>query len=106
AVMDSVIPYLENSSSSIIITLDDRHDGSSQAQWSVEGLRSITLKLLEFGYKDYFSNHYNKLAGQIIMATTIRHELCNCTLFQTSSSSFASSLGCHLRTVTGTTNRH
>ena len=38
------------SSTSLFITLDDRYDGLSQAQWSVGGLRSITLELLEFGY--------------------------------------------------------
>ena len=38
------------SSVALFITLDGKYDGSSQAQWSVVGLRSITLKLLEFWY--------------------------------------------------------
>ncbi|TMW89475.1 hypothetical protein EJD97_017125, partial [Solanum chilense] len=38
------------SSSSLFITLDDRYDGSSQAQRSVGGLHSKSLELLEFGY--------------------------------------------------------
>ncbi|TMW83318.1 hypothetical protein EJD97_002146, partial [Solanum chilense] len=50
AVMDSVVPYFANSSAALFITLDGRYDGVFQARWSVEGLRSITLKLLEFGY--------------------------------------------------------
>ena len=37
---------------SLLITLDGKYDRSSQAQRSVEGLRSKTLKLLEYGYWD------------------------------------------------------
>ena len=40
------------SSASLFITLDGRYDGSSQAQRSVEGLCSIALEVLEFGYWD------------------------------------------------------
>ena len=80
AVMDSIVPYFANSSAALFITLDCRYDGSSQAQRSVEGLRSITLKLLEFGYWDYFSDHQDELAGRMVMATMIRHALRNPTL--------------------------
>ena len=78
------------SSAALFITLDGRYDGSSQAQWSFEGLRSKTLELLEFGYWDYFSDLHEKLAGQTVMATTVRHALRNPTLGQNSSSSFRS----------------
>ena len=72
----------------LFITLDGRYDGSSQAQRSVEGLRSKTLKLLEFGYWDYFSDHHDEPAGRTIIATTVCHALRNPTLGQTSPSSF------------------
>ena len=52
AVMDSIVPYIADSSSSLFITLDGRYDVSSQPQLSVEGLRSTTLNLLELGYWD------------------------------------------------------
>ena len=78
------------SSASLFITLDGRYDGSSQAQRSVEGLRSKTLKLLEFGYWDYFSELHDEPAGLTVMATTVRHALRNPTLGQTSPSSFSS----------------
>ena len=42
------------SSAAFFITLDGWYDGSSEAQRSVEGLRFKTLKLLEYGYWDYF----------------------------------------------------
>ncbi|TMW82830.1 hypothetical protein EJD97_004626, partial [Solanum chilense] len=90
AVVVSVVPYFENPSATFFITLDGRYDGSSQAQRSVEGLRSITLELLEFGYWDYFSDHLDKPAGRIVMATTVRHALRNPRLGQTSPSSFSS----------------
>ncbi|TMW93523.1 hypothetical protein EJD97_011546, partial [Solanum chilense] len=90
AVMDSVVPYFANSSAALFITLDCRYDGSSQAQRSVEGLRSITLKLLEIRYWDYFSDHHDEPAGRTVMATTVRHALRNPTLGQTSPSSFSS----------------
>ncbi|TMW97921.1 hypothetical protein EJD97_004784, partial [Solanum chilense] len=78
------------SSAALFITLDDRYDGSSQAQRSVEGLRSKTLKLLEFGYWDYFFELHDEPAGWTIMDTTVRHTLRNPTLGQTSPSSFSS----------------
>ncbi|TMW95583.1 hypothetical protein EJD97_008635, partial [Solanum chilense] len=89
-VMDSVVPYFINSSATLFITLDGRYDGSSQAQQSVEGFCSITLKLLEFGYWDYLFDNHGEPAGQTVMATMVRHALRNHTLGQTSPSSFSS----------------
>ena len=37
------------SSGTLFITHDGRYDRSSEAQWSVEGLHSKTLQLLEYG---------------------------------------------------------
>ena len=62
-VMDSVVPYFANSSTALFITLDGRYDGSSEAQRSIEGLRSKTLELLEYGYWDYFTDLHDELAG-------------------------------------------
>ncbi|TMW97922.1 hypothetical protein EJD97_004785, partial [Solanum chilense] len=76
------------SSVALFINLDDRYDGSSQAQGSIESLCSKTLKLLEFGYWDYFSEHHDEPAGRTVMATMVRHTLRNPTLGQTSPSSF------------------
>ncbi|TMW80543.1 hypothetical protein EJD97_018558 [Solanum chilense] len=90
AVMDFVVPYFENSSTILFIILDGRYDGSSQAQWSVEGLCSITLELLEFGYWDYFSDLHDEPTGRTVMATTVRHALRNPTLGQTSPCFFSS----------------
>ncbi|TMW98328.1 hypothetical protein EJD97_004186, partial [Solanum chilense] len=86
----SVVPYFANSSASLFITLHSTYDGSSQAQQSIEGLRSITLELLEFGYWDYFSNIHDEPAGRNVMATTFHHTLRNPTLGQTSPSSCSS----------------
>ncbi|TMX01835.1 hypothetical protein EJD97_023477, partial [Solanum chilense] len=88
AVMDSVVPYFANSSTALFIILDGRYDGSSQTQWSVKGLRSITLELLEFGYWDYFSDLHDEPVGRTAMATTVCHAFHNTTLSQTSFSSF------------------
>ena len=41
------------SSADLFITLDGKYDESSPTRRSVEGLRSKTLKLLEYGYWDY-----------------------------------------------------
>ncbi|TMW95538.1 hypothetical protein EJD97_008692, partial [Solanum chilense] len=76
------------SSAALFITLYGRYDGSSQAQRSVEGLRSITLELLEFGYWDYFSDLHDEPAGRTFMATTVRHALRNPTFGQNFPSSF------------------
>ena len=78
------------SSAALFITLDGRYDGSSQAQRSVEGLRSKTLELLEYGYWDYFSDLHDEPAGRTVMATTVLHAFHNPTLGQTSPSSFSS----------------
>ncbi|TMW84210.1 hypothetical protein EJD97_025612, partial [Solanum chilense] len=40
----------EISSGAFFISLDERYDGSLRARRSVEGLRSKTLELLEYGY--------------------------------------------------------
>ena len=60
------------SSVALFITLDGKYDGSSQAQRSIEGLRSKTLKLLEYGYWEYFSKLYDEPAGQTVIYTTDR----------------------------------
>ncbi|TMW83610.1 hypothetical protein EJD97_001219, partial [Solanum chilense] len=78
------------SSAALFITLDGRYDGSSQVQRSVEGLRSKTLELLEYGYWDYFSELHDELAGRTVMDTTVRHAFRNPTLGQTSPYSFSS----------------
>ncbi|TMX04710.1 hypothetical protein EJD97_005664, partial [Solanum chilense] len=89
-VMDCVIPYFANSSAALFITLDGRYDGPFQARRSVEDLRSITLKLMEFGYWDYFSDHHDEPAGRTVMDTIVCHALRIPTLCQTSPSSFSS----------------
>ncbi|TMW92764.1 hypothetical protein EJD97_012593, partial [Solanum chilense] len=78
------------SSAALFITLDGRYDGLSEAQWSVEGLRSKTLELLEYGYWDYFSDLIDEPAGWTVMDTMIHHALCNHRLGQNSPSSFSS----------------
>ena len=78
------------SSAALFITLDGRYDGSSQDQRSIEGLRSKTLELLEFGYWDYFSDLHDEPAGRTVKFTTVRHSLINPTLGQNSPSSFSS----------------
>ncbi|TMW99024.1 hypothetical protein EJD97_003177, partial [Solanum chilense] len=105
-VMESVVPYFSNSSTTLFIILDGRYDGSSQVQRSVEGLRFITLELFQFWYWDYFSDVHDKPAGRTIMATTVCHALRNPTLGQTSPSSFSSFTTCHIQTIMGTTDRH
>ena len=74
----------------LFITLDSRYDGSLQAQRSVEGLRSKTLELLEYGYWDYFSELHDEPTGRTVIDTTNRHGLRNPKLGQTSPSSFSS----------------
>ncbi|TMX04878.1 hypothetical protein EJD97_004153, partial [Solanum chilense] len=78
------------SSAALFIILDGRYDGSSQAHQFVEDLRSKTLELLEFGYRDYLSELHGGLAGRTVMATTVHHTPRNPTLGQTSPSSFSS----------------
>ncbi|TMW95532.1 hypothetical protein EJD97_008698, partial [Solanum chilense] len=88
-VMDSVVPYFANSSAALFITLDGRYDRSSQAQRSVEGIRSIILKLFGIWVLEYFYDHHDEPAGRTVMATTVRHALRNPTLGQTSPSSLS-----------------
>ena len=71
-------------------TLDGKYDGWSQEKQFIEGLRSKTLKLLEYGYWDYFSELHNEPAGWTVTDTTDRYGLRNPTLCQTSPSSFSS----------------
>ena len=97
---------LFNSSAAFFIPLDGKCDGPSQARRSVEGLRYKILQLLEFGYWDHFSDLHDEPAGRTVIATTDHQKLRNPTLGQTSPSSFSSSLRCHLRTVTSTTDCH
>ncbi|TMW96354.1 hypothetical protein EJD97_007503, partial [Solanum chilense] len=78
------------SSAALFITLDGRYDRFSLAQRSVEGLRSKTLELLEYGYWNYFSELHDEHAGRTVMDTTVRHAFRNPTLGQTSPSSFSS----------------
>ena len=78
------------SSVALFITLDGRYDGSSQAQRSIEGLRSKTLELLEYRYWDYFSELHDESAGWTVMDMNVRHAFRNPTLGQTSPSSFSS----------------
>ncbi|TMX00604.1 hypothetical protein EJD97_000485, partial [Solanum chilense] len=77
------------SSGALFITLDGRYDGSLEAQRSVEGLRSKTHELLEYGYWDYFSDLHDQPAGRTIMAMTVCHAFRNPTLGQTSPSFFS-----------------
>ena len=78
------------SSAAFFIPLDGKCDGPSQARRSVEGLRSKTLELFEYGYWDYFSELHDEPAGWTIIDTMDRHGLCKPTLGQTSPSSFSS----------------
>ncbi|TMW88107.1 hypothetical protein EJD97_019027, partial [Solanum chilense] len=78
------------SSAALFITLDGRYDGSLRAQRSVEGLLSKTLKLLEYGYWDYFSELHDEPAGRTVIDMTDRLGLRNPILGQTSPSSFSS----------------
>ncbi|TMW81140.1 hypothetical protein EJD97_011605, partial [Solanum chilense] len=74
----------------LFITLDGRYDRSLRARRSVEGLRSKTHELLEYGYWGYFSDLHDEPAGRTVMATTVRHIFRNPTLGKTSPSSFSS----------------
>ncbi|TMW80851.1 hypothetical protein EJD97_014394, partial [Solanum chilense] len=80
----------EITSASLFITLDGRYEGSSQDQQSVEGLRSKTVELLEYGYWDYFSELHDEPAGRTVTDTMVRHAFRNPTIGQTSPSSFSS----------------
>ncbi|TMW98274.1 hypothetical protein EJD97_004264, partial [Solanum chilense] len=82
------------------ITLDGKYDGPSYAQRSVEGLRSKTLQLLEYGYWDYFSKLHDEPAGRTVTSFVTPH------LVKLPHLPSAAPLCCHLRTVTSTTDRH
>ena len=82
------------------ITLNGKYDGPSQAQQSVESLRSKTLQLLEYGYWDYFSKFHDEPAGRTITSFVTPH------LVRLPHLPLAAALRCHLRTVTTTTDRH
>ncbi|TMX01578.1 hypothetical protein EJD97_024243 [Solanum chilense] len=73
----------------LFITHDGRYDGSSKAQQSIEGLFFKTLELLEFGYRDYFSEIHDEPARGAVMATMVRYALRNSTLGQNSPSFFS-----------------
>ncbi|TMW99732.1 hypothetical protein EJD97_002072, partial [Solanum chilense] len=106
AVMDSVVPYFTNSSAALFITLDDRYDGTSQAQRSVEGLRSITLELLECGYWTTSLIITTKQQdGPSWLRRSVMHFVTP-HLVRLPHLPSTASLRCHLRTVTGTTDRH
>ncbi|TMW80969.1 hypothetical protein EJD97_013156, partial [Solanum chilense] len=96
----------EISSTALFIILDGRYDRSLRAQRSVEGLRSKTLELLEYGYWGYFSDLDDEREGRTIMATMVRHVFRNPTLGQTPHLPSTAALCCHLRTVTSMTVRH
>ena len=78
------------SSAALFITLDGKYDRSSQTRRSVEGVHSKTLKLLEYGYWDYFSELHYEPAGRTVIDTIDRHGFCKPTHGQTSPSSFGS----------------
>ena len=104
--MHSVIPYFANSSASLFIILDGRYDGSSQTQRSVEGLRSITLELLEFGYWTtsliFMTNQQDEPSW---LRRSVTHSVTQHLVILPHLPS-ACLLRCHLRTVTGTTDHH
>ena len=66
------------------------YEGPFQARRSVEGLRSITLRLLRIWVLGLLSHHHDELAARTVVAMTVCHELHNPTLGQTSPSSFSS----------------
>ena len=78
------------SSAALFITINGKYDRSSQTQLSIEGLRSKTLKLLEYGYMDYFSELHDEPAGWTVIDTMDRHGLRNPTLGQTCPCPFSS----------------
>ena len=92
--MDSVVPYFDNSSPALFITLDAKYDGLSQAQRSIEVLRFKTLKLLKYGFWDYFSELHDEPAGRTVIDFVTAH------LVRLPHLLSAAALPCHLRTVT------
>ncbi|TMW80745.1 hypothetical protein EJD97_015628, partial [Solanum chilense] len=96
----------EISSAALFITLDGRYDGSSQAQRSVEGLRSKTLELLEYGYWTTSLNFMTNI--QDGPSWTQRSVTLSVTphLVRLPHLPSAAALRCHLRTVTNMMDRH
>ena len=94
------------SSGALFITLDGRYDGSSQVQWSVEGLCSKTLELLEFGYwitSLIFMT--NKPDEPSWLRWSVTHSVTP-HLVRIPHLPSSAALRCHLRTVTSTMDRH
>ena len=94
------------SSTALFITLDGRYDRSLRAQRSVEGLRSKTLELLEYGYWAtsliFMTNLHDGpswLRRSVTFSVTPH-------LVRFPHLPSAAALRFHLRTVTGTTDRH
>ena len=66
-------------------------DGPSQSRRTVvDSVTPHLVKLLEYGYWDYFSELHDEPAGWTVTVTTDRRGLRNPTLSQTSPSSFSS----------------
>ena len=94
------------SSAALFINLDGRYDGSSQAQRSVRGIRSITLELLEFGY---WTTSLNFMTNQQDGPSWIRRSVMHFVtphFVRLPHLPSAASLRCHLQTVTGMVDRH
>ena len=96
----------EISSVALFITLDGRYDRSLRAQRSVEGLRSKTLELLEYGYWITSLNFMTNVQDgpsqtrRTVTSFVIPH------LVRLPHLSSTAALRCNLRTVTSTTDRH
>ena len=101
-VMDSVVPYLAIYFAALFIPLDGQYDGPSQAQRSIEGLRSKTL----------FIENKNLINFMTILqdgpSQTRRTVIDSVTphLVRLPHLSSAAALRCYLRTVTSMTHRH
>ena len=94
------------SSAPLFITLDGGYDGSSQAQRSVEGLRSKTLELLEFGY---WTTSLIFMTNQQDRPSWLRRSVTYSVtpdFVRLPHLPSAAALRCHLRTVTSMTDRH
>ena len=90
----------------LFIILDSRYVGYSLAQRYVEGLRSKTLKLLEFVY---WTNSLNCMKNQQDRPSWLWRSVTHSVtphLVRIPHLPSAVALRCHLRTVTGMTNHH
>ena len=94
------------SSAALFITLDGRYDRSSQAQRFVEGLRSKTRELFEFGYSTtsliFMTNQQDRpswLRRSVTYSVTP-------DFVRLPHLPSAAALRCHLRTVTSMTDLH